>query len=65
MWFAIRLIITFGIIFEWTLKQLDFVMSYPQASIECNLYMDLMHCINVKGANSKDYALCLLADVYG
>ena len=64
-WFAIRLMITFGIIFGWTLKQVDFIMAYPQAPIECDLYMDLPHGINVKGASSKDYALRLLANVYG
>jgi hypothetical protein len=32
-WFAIRLMIIFGIIFCWALPQVDFVMSYPQAPI--------------------------------
>jgi hypothetical protein len=30
-WFAIRLMIVFGIIFCWDLWQVDFVMAYPQA----------------------------------
>ncbi|KAL7530988.1 hypothetical protein ACHAWF_008366 [Thalassiosira exigua] len=64
-WFAIRLMIVFGITFGWTLKQIDFVMAYPQAPIECDLYMDLPHGISVKGASAKDYALKLLANVYG
>ena len=64
-WFAIRLMIVFGIIFGWSLKQIDFVMAYPQAPIECDLYMDLPHGVSVKGGNSKDYALKLLQNVYG
>jgi len=32
-WFAIRLMIVFGIIFSWSLQQVDFVMAYPQALI--------------------------------
>ncbi len=32
-WFAIRLMIIFGIIFCWALRQVDFVMAYPQAPI--------------------------------
>jgi hypothetical protein len=28
-WFAIRLMIVFGIIFSWSLCQVDFVMAYP------------------------------------
>ena len=64
-WFAIRLMIVFGIIFGWSLKQIDFVMAYPQAPIECNLYMDLPHGVLVKGGNLKDYALKILQNVYG
>ena len=30
-WFAIRLMIIFGIIFGWALHQVDFVMAYPHA----------------------------------
>ena len=66
-WFAIRLMIVFGIIFNWSLKQIDFVMAYPQAPIETDLYMDLPHGIDVDvpEGNSKDYALALLKNVYG
>ncbi len=33
-WFAIQLLIVFGILFDWALCQVDFVMAYPQAPIE-------------------------------
>ena len=32
-WFAIRLMIIFGIIFGWALCQVDFVMAYPYAKL--------------------------------
>ena len=32
-WFAIRLMIIFGIIFGWALHQVDFVMAYPHAKL--------------------------------
>jgi hypothetical protein len=32
-WFAIRLMIIFGIDFNWSLRQVDFIMAYPQAPI--------------------------------
>ena len=63
-WFAICLTITFAINFDWTLKQIDFTMAYPQAPIERDLYMDLPHGITVKGVNSKDYTVKLLANMY-
>jgi hypothetical protein len=40
-WFAIRLMIIFGIIFCWALRQVNFVMAYPQASIEMDIYVEL------------------------
>jgi hypothetical protein len=40
-WFAIRLMIIFGIIFCWALRQVDFVMAYPQAPIKMDIYMEL------------------------
>jgi len=40
-WFAIRRMIIFGIIFGLCLCQVDFVMAYPQAPIEMDIYMEL------------------------
>ncbi len=57
--------IVFGIVFGWTIKQIDFIMAYPQAPIECDLYMDLSHGISVKGTRSHDYALKLIKNLYG
>ena len=38
-WFAIKLGIIMGIIFNWALCQVDFVMAYPQAPVETDIYM--------------------------
>jgi hypothetical protein len=32
--------IDFGIIFCWALWQVDFVMAYPQAPVETDIYME-------------------------
>jgi hypothetical protein len=40
-WFAIRLMIIFGIIFCWALHQGNFVMAYLQAPIKMDIYMEL------------------------
>jgi hypothetical protein len=39
--FTIRLMIVVGIIFCWALRQVDFVMAYPQAPVETDIYMEL------------------------
>jgi hypothetical protein len=64
-WFAIRLLIVFGILFNWALRQVDFVMAYPQAPIKMDMYMKLPTGIHTKHGNSNDHFLKLLANIYG
>ena len=64
-WFAIRLMIIFGIIFGWCLRQVDFVMAYPQAPIEMDIYMELPQGIMTAHGNSKDHVLKLEKNIYG
>ncbi len=64
-WFAIRLMIVFGIIFCWALRQVDFVMAYPQAPVEMDIYMELPQGIKTATGNSKDHVLKLLKNIYG
>jgi hypothetical protein len=64
-WFAIRLMIIFGIIFCWALCQVDFVMAYPQAPIKMDIYMELRQGIQTMHGNSKDHVLKLEKKIYG
>ena len=64
-WFAIRLMIIFGILFQWSLHQVDFIMAYPQAPIEMDIYMELPQGIESAAGKSKDHVLKLLKNIYG
>jgi hypothetical protein len=64
-WFAICLMIVFGILFLWSLQQVDFVMAYPQAPIEMDMYMELPDGILLKEGDRKDHVLKLLVNLYG
>jgi hypothetical protein len=64
-WFAIRLLIVFGILFKWALRQVNFVMAYPQPPIKMDMYMELPTGIHTKHGNSKDHVFKLLANIYG
>ncbi len=64
-WFAIRLMIIFGIIFCWALRQVDFVMAYAQAPIKMDIYMELPQGIQTTHGNSKDHVLKLEKNIYG
>jgi len=64
-WFAIRLLLVIVIILSLAAKQIDFIMAYPQAPIECDMYMELPFGIELQHGNSKDYVLKLLRNLYG
>ncbi len=63
-WTIIRFFLILSIIFGWSTRQLDFVLAYPQADIECELYMEVPKGCEVNGSR-KDYALKLLKNIYG
>jgi hypothetical protein len=64
-WFAIKLMIIFGIILCWALPQVDFVMAYSQAPLEMVIYMELSQGIQTKHGNSKEHVLKLEKNIYG
>ena len=64
-WFAIRLMIVFSILFNRAMRQIDFVMAYPQAPIEMDMYMELPQGIKTEHGNSKDHVLKVLRNIYG
>ncbi len=64
-WFSIRLLIVIGIIFCWALCQVDFIMAYPQALIECNMYIEPPQGIQVSEGDSKYYLLKLIKNICG
>jgi hypothetical protein len=64
-WFAIRLMIIFGIIFCWALQQVDFVMAYPQAPVKMDIYMESPQGIQTKHGNSRDHMMKLEKNIYG
>ncbi len=57
--------IVFDILFDWSLWQVDFIMAYPQAPIEMDMYMEIPQGIHLKNSNSKDHVLKLQANLYG
>jgi hypothetical protein len=57
--------IVFSILFNRAMRQIDFVMAFPQAPIEMNMYIELPQGIETKLGNSKDHVLKLLQNIYG
>jgi hypothetical protein len=47
-WFLIWLLLVLSILNKWYTRQVDFILAYPQADIEFNMYMDLPKGIETK-----------------
>jgi hypothetical protein len=64
-WFSIRLLLVLSILNNWHTRQVDFVLAYPQADIEFDMYMELPTGIETKYGNGKTHVLKLLKNLYG
>jgi hypothetical protein len=54
-WSTIRFILTMAIISNWHTKQVDFVLTYTQAYVECdNMFMKVPHGFDIPGSTSAD-----------
>jgi hypothetical protein len=63
-WATIRLFLILMLINGWTSRQVDFVLAFPQADIECEMYMEVPQGFNVDGSRA-DYCLKLRKNLYG
>ena len=64
-WFSIRLLFFMALLNNWHTRQIDFVLAYPQADIECEMYMKLPLGLKVPGASRDTHALKLKKNIYG
>jgi hypothetical protein len=60
-WAAIRMVLITTLIHGWYTKQIDFVLAYTQAEVECELYMAIPKGFEVEG----DYVLKLKKNLFG
>jgi Reverse transcriptase (RNA-dependent DNA polymerase)/GAG-pre-integrase domain len=63
-WSTIRMFLILMLINGWSSKQVDFVLAFPQADIECEMYMEVPQGFNVDGVRA-DYCLRLQKNLYG
>jgi hypothetical protein len=64
-WFSIRLCMTFALIFDWYTRQIDFVLAFPQADVECDLFMELPHGLVFMGVDHSTHCVKLIKNLYG
>jgi hypothetical protein len=64
-WAAIRLILVLVLLYNWYTLQIDFVLAYPQADVECEMYMKIPKGFEIDGKTNKTHVLKLLKNLYG
>jgi Reverse transcriptase (RNA-dependent DNA polymerase) len=64
-WPSIRLLLGMTIQNGWHTRQVDYVLAYPQAPIDRDIYMEIPRGCELPGYNTKDYILKIKRNVYG
>jgi Reverse transcriptase (RNA-dependent DNA polymerase) len=63
-WVSIRIFLIVALLNDWHTRQIDFVLAYPQADIECDLYMEIPFGFEFEG-NRETHVLKLKKNLYG
>jgi Reverse transcriptase (RNA-dependent DNA polymerase) len=64
-WAAIRLMLALVLMYEWKTVQIDFVLAYPQADVECDIYMQIPKGFELEGKTRDTHVLKLIKNLYG
>ena len=63
-WPTIRLFLILMTLNQWESRQVDFVLAFPQADVECPLFMEIPQGFNFKGSRKKQ-CLKIRKNLYG
>ena len=64
-WFSVRLMLTMALINKWHTRQVDFVLTYPQAPLPYDNYMKLPLGIKTTQGDGDTHVLKLKKNIYG
>ena len=64
-WTSIRLLLIMDLIHGWHTVQLDYVLAFPQAPVERELYMHVPKGFEIEGALKGEYVFRLNRNLYG
>ena len=64
-WSTIRLILSLAAVHKWHTRQLDYILAFPQAPVERELYMEVPKGFEIDEGDSKDYLLKIQRNIYG
>ena len=64
-WNSIRTLLIMSALHKWHTRQIDYVLAFPQAPVERDIYMEIPKGFKIDEGNTKDYVLKLHRNVYG
>jgi hypothetical protein len=64
-WQSIRLLLTMTALHRWHTVQLDFVLAFPQAPVDRDLYMTIPKGFEIAEGRRQDYVLRVHQNIYG
>jgi hypothetical protein len=64
-WPTIRFFFSIALLRGWETRQIDFVQAYPQAPVECDIYMDIPKGYKIKGVTHASHVIKLIKNLYG
>jgi len=64
-WNSIRTMLIMSALHGWHTKQIDYVLAFPQAPVERELYISIPRGFEIEGGRNEDYVLKLHRNVYG
>jgi len=64
-WNSIRTLLILSALHNWHTRQIDYVLAFPQAPVEREIYMEIPRGFSIREGNTKDYVLRLHRNVYG
>ena len=64
-WFSVRLLYITALLNKWYTRQIDFILAYPQADIEMEMFMQSPKGLKIEGAGRGTHALRLEKSIYG
>jgi Reverse transcriptase (RNA-dependent DNA polymerase)/GAG-pre-integrase domain len=64
-WESVRTLLTIALMRNWYTRQIDFVLAYPQADAECDIYLEIPKGCTLRHGNSSTHVLKLIKNLYG
>jgi hypothetical protein len=52
-------------LFNWKTRHVDFVLAFPQADVECDMFVDLPWGVTFPGVHRSTHCLKLIKNLYG